>query len=90
MNPIFGQITGRSPDTDNPTRAGDVTYTARAPVEGSAQSFEIRNTKPIRPYDDDELIHPVKVGAVCIMGRFGARNVIIVQEKVAIEECPAE
>lgn len=85
---LWGTIIARQPDTDAATRAGDVVYTARAVVDESAASFQVVGVKPLRIYADDELIHPAKVGTPCILGRVGARNVIMVQERVAIAECP--
>lgn len=84
---MFGRIVARQPDTDAAVRAGDVVYTARCQFPGSQVSYQIVGTKPVRPFDDDEMIHPVKVGSPCVMGKIGGLDIIMVFEKAALEEC---
>lgn len=81
-----GTITGRTPDTDNPTPAGSVFYSARG-VDWKDQPASITGTAPMRAVDPTEEIHPAKLNSPCVFGRVGARTFLIVAERPAIEPC---
>lgn len=83
----FGTVIGRTPDTDDPTPASQVSYAVRGVMADGSPSPVVPGVRPMRWAGDDEEIHPAKVNTPCVFGRVGGQAFLIVPERPAIDLC---